>query len=166
MSRPSQRLVRYQGAAYALSYPDNWRVFQDRGSSSVTILPEGGAVQFQDGSSAIGRGIVADYQQPGRGRRVDLVRDTAALVEQLCSNNPGMRPSGRDSRRLRIDRREALLTTLYSNSPFQGVSEIDMLLTVEGPSGLFYMVFIAPMNEYREHQTAFEQIMNTVRFSR
>ena len=166
VSRPSQRLLRYRGREFAFSYPDNWQVSQDRNSSSVTLVPEGGVVQYQGGGSAIGRGVIANYQQTGRGGSVDLERDTEALIAQLRSSNPNMQPSGRESRRLKIDSREALLTTLHSDSPYSGTSEVDLLLTVDSPGGLFYMVFIAPQNEFRDHQPTFEQIMYTVRFSR
>jgi hypothetical protein len=40
-----------------------------------------------------------------------------------------------------------------------------MLVTVERPEGLFYMVFIGPESEFRNLQPIYEQMLRTVRFN-
>lgn len=165
VSRPSAGWQQYQGREFALSYPNNWQAFGDRNSPSVTFAPDGGIVQTTGGDSAIGCGVIASFYSAGGNRRVDLQRDTDELIRQIRSGNPTMRPSGRQSRSLSVGGRPALLTTLYSSSPYEGETEIDLLLTVARPQGLHYMVLIAPQREFRRYQSTFEKILQSVRFS-
>ena len=62
----------------------------------------------------------------------------------------------------RLGGRNALVTTLSNQSPLGG-REIDMLVTVQGTDGLFYMVFIAPEADYRNVQPVYEQMLRSVR---
>jgi hypothetical protein len=39
-----------------------------------------------------------------------------------------------------------------------------MLVTVDRPEGLFYMIFIAPEQNFKQLQPAFEQMLRSVRF--
>ena len=163
--RPASMNYRaYQGREFALTYPDNWEVQQRDNSSSVTFVPPDGLIRAPTGT-AIARGVIAGVVPARRGQRVDLNRDTQRLVEQFRKGNPSIKPVSNRPRTMRVDGRQALLTTLVSNSPFPKESEIDMLLTVARPEGLNFIVFIAPQSEYRQHQPAFEKILKSVRFS-
>lgn len=162
-SRPSNRFRLFQGSGFAVSYPEDWQVYAESGSASATFAPQGGIVQ-SGRQAAIGRGVIARIE-PLR-RRADLVRDTQALIDQFRQSNPSMQPSGRKARNLQVAGQPALLTTLYSNSAYGRSREIDLLLTVARPDGLFYMLFIAPEAEYRLHQAAFEQMMRSVQLGR
>jgi hypothetical protein len=157
-AKASPNVRQYQGREFAFSYPDNWKAFQD--GNSVTVAPQNGIV-----GSAIGYGVIVNHYIPQGGGQADLKRDTQLLIRQLQSNNPSMRPARQGSRGLRVDGQSALITTLYSDSPYRGEREIDMLLTVARPTGLFYMVFIAPQRGYRQVQGSFEQMLRSVRFS-
>ena len=55
------------------------------------------------------------------------------------------------------------LNTLDSRSPYGG-GEVDVLVTVERPQGLFYIVFIAPKAEFEKAQAMFEEVLRSVRF--
>ncbi len=55
------------------------------------------------------------------------------------------------------------VATLASESPFGG-TEKDVILTVARPEGLFYMVFIAPNQDFDQFQGAFDQMMRSIRF--
>ncbi len=160
----SSQQQNYQGRAFALAYPRNWKVLGDDGQGSVTFAPEDGLVQSQ-GGNAIARGIVVSMRPANRGQRTDLSRDTQSLIQQLKQSNPSMQQSRRGARRVQIDGSEGLITTLYSESPFAGQTEIDMLVTVARPNGLYYMVFIAPRQEFRQYQKTFESILTSIRFS-
>jgi hypothetical protein len=73
-----------------------------------------------------------------------------------------MQVSGRQQR-ARVGGANALVTTLMNQSPLGG-REIDMLVTVDRPQGVLYMVFIAPEQDYRQLQGTFEQMLRSVRF--
>ena len=129
------------------------------------FAPQDGLVQLQGGGGAIARGVIVSAASGQQRQSVDLERDTKQLIEQLKQSNPTMQVSGRQPRQLTVDGSPALLTTVFSQSPFQGQSEVDLLLTVARPNGLYYMVFIAPQGEFRQYQPTFEAILRSVRFS-
>jgi beta-barrel assembly-enhancing protease len=163
-ARPSGRLRELQTEAYTMAYPDNWEAFGERGASSVTLAPRQGIVQTRNGGAAIGYGAIVNLYQPRDNDRINLEHHTHDLINQLQASNPNMREEGR-SRRIRVDGQNALVTTLSSDSPFRG-DEVDMLVTVARPEGLFYIVFIAPASEYPRAQATFDEMLRSVRFNR
>jgi len=160
-ARPSGGMLPYRAQSFSLSYPQNWEIFGDRHSNAVTIAPREGLVEGAKGSS-VGYGLEVSYFFP-MGGSVNLDRDTQALIRQLRQSNKEMR-IGRDARSIQVGDAPALLTTLYSSSPYRGEREVDALVTVSRPDGLFYMVFIAPQSEFDQIQTTFEEIVRSVRF--
>ena len=160
--RPGSRLRSYSGRSYSFQYPDNWQVQTDRQGDAVTIAPPSGIVQAAGGQTLIGYGLQADYFAPQDGS-ADLNGDTQALIRQLRQSNPDMRV-GRDTRNIEVAGRPALLTTLYSRSPYRGEQEVDALVTVARPEGLFYVVFIAPQSLFDQIQPAFEDMLRSIRF--
>jgi hypothetical protein len=56
-----------------------------------------------------------------------------------------------------------IVVGLVGPSPYGG-TEQNLLLTVAHPQGLFYMIFIAPENQYNNLQPAFERMANSIRF--
>ena len=162
--RPSGKYKKYTGSDYSMQYPDTWETFGDQSGGAVTIAPRGAIVQTQGGGTSIGYGVMVSVYFPPNGSGADLERDTQDLIKQILQGNPGMKTSGSTSRSIRVDGRPALVTTLYSTSPYQGQREVDMLVTVARPQGLFYLVFIAPESEYSQVQKSFETMLTSVRF--
>lgn len=161
-ARPGSRLIAYRGKSFSLAYPENWQVYGERQSNTVTIAAHDGIVESANGEPQIGYGLqVSYYSLPGSG--VDLNRDTQALVRQLKQANAGMR-TGRDPRGIQVGDQPALLTTLYAASPYRGEQEVDALVTVVRPEGLFYAIFIAPQSEFEQVQGIFEDVLRSVRF--
>ena len=78
--------------------------------------------------------------------------------------NPGMRAA--EQRSLKVNGDSAFVTTLNASSPFEGETEIDQLVTVLRPEGLWYLVFISPQSESRDIQPVFDQMLRSVRFSK
>jgi Zn-dependent protease with chaperone function len=157
-SRPSGRFQEYRGREASFLYPDNWEIFGQQGSDQVTILNRNGVFGQQ-----IGYGMIASFFE-AQGRGEDLRATTEKLLEQLRRDNPGMRVS-QSGRRFRLNRYQAMYTRLESNSPYQGLREIDLLVTVDRPGGVFYIVFIAPEPEFPEAQRVFDQVLRSIRFS-
>jgi hypothetical protein len=169
-ARPSKQTKQYQGRAFTFAYPGNWQTFGDRQSAMVTVAPSEGVVRDRNGRVSIGYGAIVSYYFPESNdvqpqRESDQLRsDTSDLVNQLQQANPGMRTA--DQRSLRVNGYSALVTTLNSNSPFQGETEVDQLVTVLRPEGLWYLVFISPESESRDIQSVFDQMLRSVRFSK
>ncbi len=159
--RPSGRMREYKGSAFALSYPDNWQVFGDQQSNMVTIAPQEGLIK--NGSSVvIGYGLEVSYYFP-EGNSLDLDRDTQALVRQLMQQNSGMRVA-QASQAAQVGGQRGLVTSFTAQSPFQGETESDTLITVARPEGLFYLVFISPQSEADRIQGTLRDVLSSVRF--
>ena len=168
--RPSRQSKQYQGRAFTFDYPDNWQTFGDPQSAMVTIAPSDGIVRDRNGNVSIGYGAIVSYyfQQSDEvqlRRDTDTLRiDTDDLVRQLLQANPGM--SAAEQRGLKVNGYSALMTRLNARSPFQGETEIDQLVTVLRPEGLWYLVFISPQSESRDIQPILDQMLRSVRFSK
>jgi len=159
--RPSGRMREHRGNAYSLTYPDNWQVVSDQQARGVTIAPQEGVVG-SGSATAIGVGAVIGFHSPAQ-RQSSLRAETEELVRQLAASNPGMKSTG--SRQIRVDGQPALQVNLQSQSPYSGETEIDTLVTVSRPEGLFYMILIAPRSLIGNFNSSFQSMIRSVRFS-
>jgi hypothetical protein len=157
--RPSGNMRQYNGNGFSIAHPDNWEVFGGDGGS-VTIAPRSGLVQDRNGGVAVGYGVIASYADSNHNG--NLRSATEDLIGDLRRSNPAMQTGGRQQS-TRVNGQNALVTTLYNQSPLGG-REVDMLVTVQGREGLFYLVFIAPEADFKNTQSMYEQMLRTVRF--
>jgi len=157
---PTAGFQRVNGSTFSLEYPAGWRTYGAESSSTLTIAPENGIVRTRGGSGGIGYGAVVSYYQPRY--RTDLLNATWELLQQLQEMNPNLRAAVQP-RQITVAGSQGLIVGLTGPSPYGG-SEKDMLLTVARPQGLFYMLFIAPENQYNSLQPAFERMANSIRF--
>ncbi|MDQ6760474.1 MAG: M48 family metalloprotease [Acidobacteriota bacterium] len=162
-ARPSGRLREYRGNSFSFSYPDNWQVFGDDKSNMVTVAPQEGLIRGANNDVSVGYGMEASYYLP-EGNNIDLAGDTRRLIGQLQQQNPGMRIA-QDSREVQVNGQRGLVTVLNSRSAYQGETEVDSLVSVPRPDGLFYMVFIAPRSEASHLNQLFSQVLSSVRFN-
>jgi hypothetical protein len=162
-SRPSGRMQQYQGRDFRLSYPDNWQAVPSQDSSSVTIAPPSGIQQAQNGVS-VGYGVILSYYRP-QTANASLWQATDELVSQLRSADPNMRAARDIPRETRVGGKNAIATALYSNSIFQGETELDRLITAAHPNGIVYIVLIAPESERQYVDRVFEQMLQSIQFS-
>ncbi len=151
-----------QGQNFSLQYPAGWQAFGDQNSSMVTIAPRQGLVQDRSGNTQVGAGAIVSYYVPEQNRE-NLQQATSDLIHHLHTQNPGMQVSS-NPRRVRVDGSQGLVTTLASDSPFGG-GERDLLLTVQRPEGIFYMVFVAPDQNFNQLQGAFNEMVQSIRFT-
>lgn len=160
--RPSSRFRQFRGRAFSIAYPDNWEVFGDADSAILTIAPRGGIAQDSSGNSQIAWGAMASYYIPQNG--TDLQRDTRDLVREMQRTNPSLQVGDQRQRGTRLNGQRALVTTLYSTSPYRGETEHDVLVTLPRPQGLFYILFISPASGSREMQNTFETMLRSLTF--
>ena len=99
--------------------------------------------------------------QPRSGA-ADLRADTENLIKQLVSSNPGMKVQA--SRETQVGGQPALLVTLHSQSPYANEIEVDSLVTVERPDGLFHVILIGPQSALPSMQGAFDAMVRSIRF--
>jgi hypothetical protein len=161
-SRPSKSLQQYSGSGFRLSYPENWKPISGPDEAGVMIAPGAGVLQSQSGVN-VGYGIVLDYYRPNN-RNAGLREATEEFVSRLKSAHPGMRTAA-GLRDTRVGGKKAVITTLYSESVFQGETEVDRLLTVSHPNGILYVVFVSPQSETQYANKVFDRIIRSMRFS-
>jgi Zn-dependent protease with chaperone function len=144
---PGGALATFDGRSFSLRYLQNWFVHKGDKPDAVTIGPRDGVLP-----EAVGYGLQADY----------FAGNTDGLIHSLQRANAEMQIAG-EARKIDVAGQPAWLNTLNSRSAFGG-GEVDVLVTVERPQGLFYIVFIAPKPEFDKIQPVFEDVLRSVRF--
>ena len=160
--RPASQLRAFDGNAHNFQYPSNWEVFGDATTPSVTVAPRGGIIQAQGGQTAIAYGIMQSYFQH-QNTNGDLKSDTAALIQGMQQSDSRMKVVG--SQNLTVGGLPATSTQIESTSAFQGETEVDVVISVERPEGLFYLVLIAPRSEWTLAQPVYQRVVGSVKFN-
>jgi hypothetical protein len=97
------------------------------------------------------------------GNKLNLPGDTRDLIHHLEQLNTNLRPVG-SQRQIQVNGHQALVTMLQSDSPFGGVEQ-DGLLTVETSEGIFYMMLIAPQNQFKNSRQMFERMISSLQLN-
>lgn len=161
---PSGQFKEFKGKSFSLSYPDNWEVFGDKNGNAVTIAPRSGLAQDANGQVQVGYGLMASFYIPQGRDRVDLNQDTAGLLQQLQRSNPGLEVGNQKPKLIKVNGQDALVTAMFSQSPYKGETEHDTLVTVARPDGLLYLILIAPAKDEQKLQATFDNMIRSLRF--
>ena len=157
---PSSRYRTYTGGnVFQLSVPANWRELS--GDGEVTFAPEGAYGEAQR------RFVFTHGAQVGvtRARSRDLRQATDYYIRDLAGGNPNLRQQ-RGYQNGNIAGQSALGTTLTNISDVTGRTEIIVLYTTMMRNGdLFYMIGVAPQNEYRNYQRTFQNMLGSIRLN-
>ena len=161
--RPSSQLRGFDGSAHNFQYPTNWEVFGDASTPSITVAPRGGIGQSaQGGQTVVAYGIMQSYFQH-QNSNGDLKSDTAALIQGMQQGDSKMKVVG--TQNLTVGGKPAIATQIESVSAFEGETEVDLVVSLERPEGLFYLVLIAPKSEWSSAQPIYQRIVGSVKFS-
>jgi len=153
-----------RGREFALSYPDNWQVLGDHDAATVTIAPREGVVETAGRGRQIGYGAIVSYYFP-ESPPPGLARATGELIRRLQASNSSLRLTPAPRRSIMVESSAGLVTRLTNESPFPGENEIDLLVTIDRPQGLFYLLFTAPKSEFPGIEEAFNEMIHSLRFS-
>jgi hypothetical protein len=161
VQRPSSRFTAYnEGNLFRVSVPSNWRELP--GNNSVTFAPDGA---YGSGNQ---QGVFTHGVEVGLARNEthDLQTATDELIQSLAQSNPRLGPpSGYD--RATMGNRSGLATTLSNVSDATGRNErIELFTTLLDDGSLFYLIGVAPENEFSAYQPAFRKVAGSVQFSR
>ncbi len=158
---PSLNVRQLVYAKATLAYPENWRNYTKK--NDVALVPSGGVVDSGNGQSVLAWGMIGGIVQ-GRGTNSadNLRANTQKLIAALQKENDAMEietgPAATN-----VDSRPALSTYLHNDSPAGG-TEKDWLVTVAGPNGLYYYVFVCPETDYARFKPAFDSILESIQF--
>ena len=152
--QPSGQFQRFDHQAFTLGYPNNWQVMGDA-SSAITIAPPAGVTQNAVAYGVIISGFDAEAQ--------DLDSATHELVQSLRQSNPDLRMIGHDEN-IRVNGVAGKSVELMGTSPVQGQRERNWLVVVPSrQSGLLYLVFIAPEQDFGALRPTYESMLRSFR---
>lgn len=162
-ARPNGQMKQFSSRGLAFKYPANWEVFQSQQSSEVTIASRDGIAE-NNGNAEIAYGAIVGLSQTSG--QANLENGTKAFLDQILRNNRELRPSGEPVKRFQVNGANAQLNIFFGPSAFKGQREVDAIVTAEHPQGLLYMILIAPEGEYPKAQPFFDQMIQSLQFSR
>jgi hypothetical protein len=157
---PAQRQFAHD--EFSFSYPAQWRAYWDGRSPQVTVAPPSALVSHQGGNVAIGYGAVAGFYHPSTGAET-LRSATYRLIRALIAHSPelelipGSQPTEAENGQL-------LLVPMVRRSSLEADPEIQLVLTMMRPQGLFYFIGIAPASRSRDISGFSQAILQSLRF--
>jgi beta-barrel assembly-enhancing protease len=159
--RPDTRYTQYtEGNLFRVSVPSNWRELAS--NNSVTFAPEG-AYGTVGGQSVFTHGAEIGVT---RNENHDLQTATSELIQGLQQSNPRLsRPSGYE--RTSLGGRQALHTVLSNVSDATGGEErIDVTTSLLSDGSLFYVLGVAPTNEFGSYTNAFRSVVKSIQLAK
>jgi beta-barrel assembly-enhancing protease len=159
---PSVNLTLLQYGKVSLSYPANWKDYSKK--NALVLIPHGGVVDAGNGQGALGWGVIGGVAQVRKsGSTSDALQEgTKKIIDSLLKENEGMeitqQPAGTNVGGL------PAFSTYFRNDSPAGGPEKDWLVTVLTRQGLHYYVFVAPESDYGRFQSAFQTIVDSMRF--
>jgi len=159
--RPDSRSQTYtEGNLFRVSVPANWRELAS--NNTVTFAPEG-AYGTMNGSSVFTHGVEIGM---ARNENHDLQTATDELLDSLRQSNPRLTYS-RDYDRGSIGGRQGIHTRATNVSDLTGGQEvIDVYTTQLQDGSLFYVLGVAPREDYNAYSSAFRNVVQSIRFTR
>jgi Zn-dependent protease with chaperone function len=151
----SSRMQSWRGDGFRIEYPDNWRA--ERADGGLNITPREGVVQ-----GFIGYGVLVRRAKINN-RMVSLERDTQTLIDEMAKRESNLR-TVEQPQRITVGGRRALVTKLSNDSPYAGVREIDVLITVDLETDLFYIICVAPLPDYPSFEPVYQQMIRSISF--
>lgn len=153
---PSTRVQRYSASnVITLNVPSNWRQFPSQ--TSVQFAPEGAY-----GNEGITRGAMIGVYS---GQNNNLENASQTYVSEILQGNSYLRQRNNLSGTT-IGGRRGYTTQATGVSPVTRRSEIVTIYTTQLRSGqLFYAVTVAPSDESYRYNTAFRNMLNSIRFN-
>jgi beta-barrel assembly-enhancing protease len=161
VAKPSSSFKAYnEGNVFRISVPSNWRELP--GNNSVTFAPEGAY------GTANEQSVFTHGAQVGLARNEthDLQTATDELIQSLAQSNPRLKQAS-GYNRVSIGDRTGVTTTLDNVSDATGRNErINVFTTLMQDGTLFYLVGVAPDNEFNSYEPVFHKVASSVQFAR
>ncbi len=154
---PSARTRNYNGGFVTFNVPDNWQTVSES-QTEVWFAPQGAY-----GSDGITHGVLFGLSK-GSG---NLQQQTTAYINGLlqAQGNNYLQAEGGYSRTT-VGGRSGLGTVLSGRSPLTNRNEITTVYTTLLQNGqLFYIITVSPENESARYNTAFRNMLRSIRLN-
>jgi hypothetical protein len=159
---PSASLSEFQArdGSFALRYPQNWDALT--ADQVDMIFAPKGAYGQKDNAVFVTHGIFLGAIQPPSS---DLESANAQFVQQQIDMNPDFQVA-RAAQPINFGGRRGFATVVAGPSTVTGVREIDVIYTTATSDGrLFYLITIAPEDEFQTYQATFDQIIGSLQLA-
>ncbi|MBV9495516.1 MAG: M48 family metalloprotease [Acidobacteria bacterium] len=173
---PSSTMRTYAppSGVYQISYPSNWRVYQ-QGNLAATIAPEGGVGDINGKSEVVYGAILNHYSPFNSGSRsylrgttgssnVTLQNATNDLLGQITQSSPHLKLVSSSGQQFNLDGRTALAASLRGTNPNTGIQERVTVVTRQlGDEHLVYLLFITPEKDASRYSPVLQAMVNSMR---
>jgi hypothetical protein len=154
---PSTRYRTMGTNLFRANVPDNWREL-GTSETAATYAPEGAYSQQGEITHGVMFGV-------DREQSANLRQASQQYVADLLRVNTYLRQQS-NFQRTNVSGRAGLATTLAGRSPLTGRDEIVTVVTTALRSGeIFYMVAVAPRDDYSTYQRTFQNILGSVQLN-
>jgi hypothetical protein len=158
--RPSSSFADFQtrDGSFALRYPQNWDVLT-ADQINLIFAPKGAYGQREE-TIFVTHGLFIGAVAP---QSSNLEEANAKFVQEQIAVNPDFRIV-RAPQAITFGGRRGFATMVSGPSTVTGVIEVDVIHTTATADGqLFYVITMAPEDEWQAYQPAFEEIVNSLK---
>ena len=149
---------------YRLSYPDGWQVTRN-GPNGAMIAPTDGVRTSRLNGDDLTHGVLFDlFDITVADRSLTLEQATNRLIVFLRQRNLSTRIVPGAQTQTLVSDEPGLRSVLIGRSEASGEPEVAWVVTRLYYQSLFYMVLVAPEDEFAIYQPVFEQMIRSVRF--
>jgi len=147
---------------YRLAYPDGWQVTRTTADGAI-IAPVDG-VQFSRNGDDVTHGVMVDMFDiaiPDRSLTLDSA--TNRLIVFLNQRSQSLRIVPGAQTQMLVSNEPGVRTVVIGKGDSTNSPEVLWVVTRLYYQSLFYMVFVAPEDEFAMYQPVFEQMIRSVR---
>lgn len=154
----------YPANGFSIGYPSTWQVGQPQPGSSLYIIPQGGALQTQNGGAELINGAMVDYYVPQAGAAATkLDESTAEFIGGMQKSDTNLKAEKPQT--VTIGGKPALRIRIATKTSVQAEpDQVVYLYSVVRPEGLWYIAQAEQPSRQSELEPVFKQMMDTLQF--
>lgn len=159
----AMREFRARDGAFAFRYPENWDALSASDDNTNLVFAPKGAYGERERSVFVTHGMFVGAIPATAS---DLAAANAAFVQQQINVNQDFRVQ-RQPQQVNVGGRTFFATIVAGPSAVTGVTEVDVIYTTAAADGrLFYLITMAPEDEFENYQKTFQQIISSLQLGR
>jgi Zn-dependent protease with chaperone function len=148
---------------YRLGYPAGWQVTRTGAPHGAIIAPADGVQSSRSGDN-LNHGVMFDlFDISVPDKSLTLEQATNRLIVYLRQRNPSLRVVPGAQTQTLVSDEPGLRTVLIGKPDASSDAEVTWVVTRLYYQSLFYMVFVAPEDEFPIYQSVFEQMIRSAR---
>ena len=148
---------------YRLGYPTGWQITRTGAPHGAIIAPADGVQSSRNGDN-LNHGVMFDlFDISVPDKSLTLEQATNRLIVYLGQRNPSLRVVPGAQTQTLVSDEPGLRTVLIGNPDASSEPEVTWVVTRLYYQSLFYMVFVAPADEFPIYQSVFEQMIRSAR---